>query len=71
MQCVSCGKTFGNDLNVKDYEGYTLECPHCDFSMVINNGKLLDFNQYLKDQYAAAGVKIDNNKNYTQSFVEI
>jgi DNA-directed RNA polymerase subunit RPC12/RpoP len=71
MECISCGKTFGSNLNIADYEGYDLNCPHCGFSMLIENSALIDFNKYLKLQYASAGVKVAPNVDCTKSFVEV
>jgi DNA-directed RNA polymerase subunit RPC12/RpoP len=70
MKCLSCGKEFGTDLSITDYEGYSLDCPHCKFPMVIQNGNLIDFNEFLHEQYNFAGLKINKEIDCTKNFIE-
>lgn len=72
IHCIFCNAPQGveADGDIRDYEGYTLDCVECDKTMIIEDGILKDLNEVLKKRYAEMGVKIDENKDCTKDFIE-
>lgn len=70
--CIECKETFEIlvDGELKDYEGSTLDCSKCGLTMIILEGKLENFNDYLKKNYESMGVKVDKEKDYTKDYIE-
>jgi hypothetical protein len=52
-QCVFCNRIFSIKANgiIEDFNGDTLDCPHCEQSMIIQDGKLINLNKYLLSAY--------------------
>lgn len=54
FKCLFCEKKFSipviSNEDIKDHEGSTLDCPHCNETHVIINTKLKKFHEYLHSQ---------------------
>lgn len=72
IYCIFCSSKQGLDIDgeLKDHDGCTLDCVYCSKTMIVEDGKLKDLNEILKIRYKEMGVEIDENKDYTKSFVE-
>lgn len=60
--CCNCGKSFKilvpGMSELAEFEGATLDCPHCDGLLIIVGGELRDFHQHLnasEDRWPADG----------------
>lgn len=72
--CIKCGQKIKievDGISLEDYNYATLDCPDCGKTLIILEGVLKDFNEYLKGNYESMGVEIKDNVDYTKTFVEV